>query len=94
MFFYSFQINALKTYVVENKFERRSAQWVPIDDSERVEEHFEWKQISAVDCIACIYLRCRWRSNYKRKWLRVTTGKRNATEVYRGITTLSFFFAH
>jgi hypothetical protein len=34
MFFYSFQINALKTYVVENKLERRSAQWVPIDDSE------------------------------------------------------------
>ena len=34
MFFYSFQINALKTYVVENKFERQSAQWVPIDDSE------------------------------------------------------------
>ena len=34
MFFYSFQINALKTYVVENKLERRSAQWVPIADSE------------------------------------------------------------
>jgi len=34
MFFYSFQINALKTYVVENKLERRSAQWIPIDDSE------------------------------------------------------------
>ena len=34
MFFYSFQINALKTYVVENKLERRSAQGVPIDDSE------------------------------------------------------------
>jgi hypothetical protein len=34
MFFYSFQINALKTYVVENKLERRSAQWVLIDDSE------------------------------------------------------------
>jgi hypothetical protein len=34
MFFYSFQINALKTYVVENKFERQSAQWVSIDDSE------------------------------------------------------------
>ena len=34
MFFYSFQINALKTYVVENKLERRSEQWVPIDDSE------------------------------------------------------------
>jgi hypothetical protein len=32
--FYSFQINALKTYVVENKLERRSAQWIPIDDSE------------------------------------------------------------
>ena len=31
--FYSFQINALKTYLVENKLERRSAQWVPIDDS-------------------------------------------------------------
>jgi hypothetical protein len=34
MFFYSFQINALKTYVVENKLERRSAQWVLIDYSE------------------------------------------------------------
>ena len=34
MFFYSFQINALKTYVVENKLERRSEQWVLIDDSE------------------------------------------------------------
>jgi hypothetical protein len=34
MFFYWFQINALKTYVVENKLERRSEQWVPIDDSE------------------------------------------------------------
>jgi hypothetical protein len=40
LFFLSFywcwryQINALKTYVVENKLERRSAQWIPIDDSE------------------------------------------------------------
>jgi sterol desaturase/sphingolipid hydroxylase (fatty acid hydroxylase superfamily) len=42
MFFYSFQISALKTYVVENKLERRSAQWVPIDDDLFC---FQWFQV-------------------------------------------------